>query len=198
MTRALAAALLLAAASCAATHRNASAPEDAGSVVGVYRVTLEEEGRSARHARLLLWAQPPDRLHADLSAPVGGVRFSLDAGDGRICLVDTREGVAYVGQAGEPAIRVVAGVDLTVAEAVAARLYGTAAGDLTVVREGAPPGDLPARLHVARGARAMTLERIKTERAAPSRPLGTGVPPETLAVRPLSELSATVSEGDGS
>lgn len=191
MTRAAIALLAVAAAGCGASRHAGTIPEGTGPLVGVYRAVFRREGEPDRRARLALWAERPDRLHAELSAPVGGIRLTLDAGAGRAVVVDAAEGVAYVGDAGPATIAAVTGVSIGVPEAVAALLDGTPQEAVTIEREGEEAGRLPARLTIATRGTALSLERLRWERGAgPVERLGTGIPPAGLTVRPLADLAA--------
>jgi hypothetical protein len=188
LKRALVATLLIAVAVGCAEKRRIEALPETGPFVATYRAVLEEGGRF-RRARIVLWAQMPDRLHAELLGPVGGIRYTLDAGSGRACLVDASRGAAYVGGAGPEAVEVIAGVRLSVPEAVAALLEGRSREGLDVRRAGAERGALPRELRVVAGMRTLTLTRVGLARSRPSRAIGTGEPPANLPVRPLAELA---------
>jgi len=181
------------AAACAPAHRGARGAGDAGTLVGVYRATIEDAGKR-RHAKLSLWAMRPDRLHAELLAPVGGVRLVLDAGGDAACIVDVPRATAFAGGSGPEALAPVVGVRVSIAEAVAALLDGTSPPGLTVLREG-EPGLLPATLRIDDGARSVRMERLRLERREGSTAeLGTGTPPAGIAVRPLEDLSLDADE----
>ena len=195
MTRGVAAlaALAAAAVACAPSHRPARATDDPGSLVGVYRATVDD-GAKVRHARVALWAMRPDRLHAELIAPVGGVRLVLDAGGGQACVVDVAGKTAFTGASGPEALEPIVGVRASVADAVAALLDGVSPPGLTVTRDG-DPGSLPAAIRLSDGARSVRLERVRLDSRDPSgAALGTGRPPEGVAVRPLAELDVAPDE----
>jgi len=177
-----------AAAACGGPHRASRIPEGSGPLVATYRAELVREGEPARRAKLLVWAQAPDRLHAELLPPVGGSPVTLDAGGGRAVLVDVEAGAAYVGDAGPEALAPLTGVSIGVADAVAALLNGTAPEGARVDREGEAPGVLPLRFALTLGGSRIGLTRLRWERTTrdPST-LGTGEPPAGLTVRPLAE-----------
>lgn len=170
-------------------------PPGDGPLVGVYKATIDD-GAKVRHAKLSLWADPPDRLHAELYGPVGGVIVVLDAGPGKVCVVDVNAATAYTGDDGAAAIEALVGVRVGTAEAVAALLAGTSPPGWTVEREGPAGSTLPDRLRIAQGARSVALSRQRFERgSADSRALGTGEPPPRMAVEPLSALAPAPAAG---
>jgi hypothetical protein len=159
-------------------------------VIVVYKAAIDDGSGPVRGAKLAVWAERPDRLHAELMAPVGGVTFIVDAGGGNACIVDVAEATAYVGDGGPGAIEALAGVRLSVADAVAALLDGTAPSGLSVTRAGGVEGALPERLTIADGARSLVLHRVRFERGTTDpRALGTGLPPANLAVLPMDRLA---------
>jgi hypothetical protein len=178
----------IAAAACGAGRNPSRIPEGDGPLVAAYRAEFSREGEAPRRARLLVWAAAPDRLHAELLPPVGGSPVTLDAGGGRAVLVDVAERTAYVGDAGPEAIGSLTGVEIGVAEAVAALLDGEAPAGATVEREAETPGALPARFALQVGDSRIGLTRLRWQRGAGRESdLGTGAPPEGLRVRPLAE-----------
>jgi hypothetical protein len=187
--RALAAAVAAIGVGCAARQGFKPAPAGRGEPVATYRLVLQEETGPSRRVRLILWVGRPDRLHAEIVPPVGGVRFTLDAGGGRACVIDAADGVAYAGSDGVEAVDALTGIRITVPEAVAALLDGAAPPGWSVERDGDAPGELPRRLHLASGARSMTLTLENVVRSIAAGPLGTGAPPAGLPVRPLEELA---------
>lgn len=169
-----------------APHGARTIPLGDGPLVGTYKAAFTEDTGRTRRARLLLWIERPDRLHAELLAPVGGSRLTLDAGGGRACLVDASEGIAYVGAAGHGAIEALTGLRVTIAEVIAAALDGASADGIDVQRSPDPPGSLPSRLRLTTGGTALALEWVAWERIGnPAENLGTGAPPAGLTVRPL-------------
>jgi hypothetical protein len=180
----------LAAVACSRTYRDDRVPTGVGPLIVVYKAVIDDGRGSVRGAKLSVWAERPDRLHAELIAPVGGVTFILDAGGGHTCIVDVAAAAAYVGEDGPGAIEALAGVRLSVADAVAALLDGVAPQGLTVTRVGAADGALPEKLRIADGARGLDLDRVRFERGRTDpRALGTGVPPGKLIVRPMESLA---------
>ena len=163
-------------------------PEGDGPLVATYRAEFSRTGEPSRKARLLLWAEAPDRLHAELIPPVGGSPFTLDAGAGRAVLVDTAERTAYVGEAGPDALASLTGVRVGVADAVAALLSGDAPDGATIEREADVVGALPRLFSIEVGDAKVALTRLRWERGTKGEAtLGTGTPPPGWSVRPLAE-----------
>lgn len=181
----------LAAVACTHVHRERGAPAGDGPLVVVYKVAFDDGDGVVRRAKLSVWAEEPDRLHAELIVPVGGVTFIVDAGGGRVCVVDVGAATAYAGADGPAAFASLFGVRVAVADAVAAMLRGTDAAGLTVTRSGGEDGRLPDALRIADGARSVSLTRLRSERGtADAGTLGTGLPPERLRVLPIGDLAA--------
>jgi hypothetical protein len=168
-------------------------PEDgvasgAGSF-GVYRGSLRDpSGRNTRF-RVLLFADRPDRLHAEVLGPGGSPALILDGGEGRISVTVVGENVCYSGPSGAEAMESVLGIRTSVDALVGAFLAGE-------VREGAPAfmrdpetaEGLPRTFEIRSGTRVLRLERASTRALRPSESLGTGNPTPGMTVRPLAEL----------
>ena len=185
MRRAATALALAAAVACA--HSPSSVPSGTGPIIGAYRARLvDAEGRT-HTLRLLLWAHEPDRLHAEVLGPVGGVRLTFDAGPGAASVVDHQAAVAYAGDPSPDDVRRIVGVPLAVPALVQALLSGASPEGLRVDRTGAL--GLPERFSVegAEGALRLELQRL-TRGSASEAALGTGSPPRGMTLRPLSEL----------
>jgi hypothetical protein len=175
---------------CSGTRSSDRVPSGTGPVIAVYKAVIDDGSGPVRGAKLAVWAGRPDRLHAELIAPVGGVTFIVDAGGGNACIVDVAGATAYVGDDGPSAIEALAGVRLSVADAVGALLDGTAPAGLTVKRTGDLLGALPEKLTIADGARSLVLDRVRYARGTTDpKALGTGLPPGNLAVLPLDRLA---------
>jgi hypothetical protein len=157
--------------------------------VGVYRAAIGDDSGKVRHVKLLLWAGVPDRLHAELLSPVGGVRFVLDAGGGAACVVDLSDAIAYSGGAGPQAVEGLVGLRLSIEDAVRALLSGTTPAGLRVERHGGADGELPEHFSIADGRRSLELTRVRLERGGTrSGGLGTGEVPPGMTRRPLEDL----------
>ncbi len=158
---------------------------------GIYRGVLETDGGTEVRFRLLLYAAPPDALHAEVLGPVGGALWIVDAGGGRLAVTDVAGKVAYAGPADSGAVERAIGVRATLPDLVAALLGGRALpGPLEMDR--APPGasGLPLIFEVREGRRVLRLERRRLRWTRPSGQVGTGAPPDGLPVEPVSNLPA--------
>jgi hypothetical protein len=191
VTRGLLAGILLGAAACGQTHGPHGVPAGEGPLVGVYRADVRDGVAAPRHVKLLLWAEAPDRLHAELLGPVGGVRYTLDAGGGRAYVVDAEERIAFAGASGPEAVRALTGLPVTIEEAVAALLDGAGSSDLRVAARDGERGRLPEHLTIESGARVLELRLVRLERGSAAVALGRGEPPAGMTTRPLSELAET-------
>ena len=180
----------LAALACVPAHRDAGVPQGSGPLIVVYKAAIDEGQGARRGARLALWAERPDRLHAEFIAPVGGVTYILDAGGGNVCVVDVGAATAYVGEDGPDAIAALLGVRVSVADAVAAWLDGVSPPGLALTRAGGADGTLPDTLRIEDGARALAIDRVRAERGRTDPlALGTGLPPDHLRLCPLMNLA---------
>jgi len=183
---ALAACLL---ASCAPRRR---APPGAapGAEMALYRAALHAEEGERRRFRLLLWAEAPDRFHAEALTPVGGTAVILDGGGGRMSVVVPGERAAWAGAADADVLERVIGVRVGLED-----LVGLLPGRGGSPPEGyeverAPPGPgLPRTFALRGGGGSLALERRRLEPLRVSTDaLGTGSVPPGLDVRPLEEL----------
>lgn len=191
MNRLLLGLCAVAALACVPTPMPRGVPAGTGPLIVVYKAAIDEGHGARRGAKLALWAKAPDRLHAELIAPVGGVIYTLDAGGGNVCIVDVRAATAYVGEDGPGAITALTGVRVSVADAIAALLFGVSAEGVTVTRVGAADGSLPDTLRIEDGVRSLGIERVRVERGRiDPDALGTGLPPDRLRLRPLGTLGA--------
>lgn len=182
--------LAVALAACTPAVGPGGVPEGDGPLIGIYKTTIDDGNGSLRRVRLSLWAEDPNRLHAELIAPVGGVLFILDAGRGAACVVDVAEATAYVGDDAPAALGALVGVRVSAADVVAALLHGAAPEGLIVSRIGEADGTLPESFKVADGARSISLSRIRFERGTKiGGELGTGAPPRGLRTVPIERLA---------
>jgi len=185
----------LLAVGCARAHRVDRLPPGDGPLVAIYKAAIDDGSGVMRRAKLSIWAARPDRLHAELIAPVGGVSFILDAGGGKACLIDVGAATAYAGGDSVSAIEALVGLRVSVADAVGALLTGAAPIGLTVTRDASAEGELPAMIRIEDGSRSIALTRVRFERGTgDAAALGTGTPPGQLAVHPIDELSAAGRE----
>jgi len=184
-------------AGCAG-RRPPTGPTVRGDDVGVFRGVLTGSDGETSRFELALFVDRPDRVHAEVSGPVGGPRLILDAGAGRLAVTDVAEGVAFVGAATADALRASLGVALTPDELVAALLDRTPPPSATTFawvpgRE----GRWPRRLRVAVGGVAVDLELRRTRGLSPeaAEALGRGDPPPGLAVEPIETLGHRGRQG---
>jgi hypothetical protein len=182
----------LVAAACAPTHHAERVPAGDGPLVGIYRTVASGGDRAMRGTRLSIWAAFPDRLHAELMGPVGGVHFVVDAGGGKVCVIDVDGATAYAGDDDPAAFYALVGIRVSFRDAVGALLSGASAQGWTVAREG-PVNELPKSIRIDDGAHSLVLTRSGFARGAPGgSALGSGEPPGTMPVRPLSELAQAI------
>jgi hypothetical protein len=158
--------------------------------VALYRGQVRTtEGRD-RSFRILLHAERPDRLHAELLTPIGTTQLIVDGGGGRLSIAWVRRGVAYVGRASPEAVEAILGVALGLDELVGVLLSGAPvpAGH-AVERSPDPVGTLPARLVLRAPDTVVTLELKRSQPlAGEAGKLGRGEPPAGMEVRPIEEL----------
>jgi hypothetical protein len=188
-----AAALVAAAATGPGCHerRAPSAPEGDPRVVGAYRGIIDSGQGKARKFRMLLWAGLPDRLHAEVSPPVGGPAVIVDAGGGRLSVALVRERTAYVGPASVAAIGAVTGVSVSLEDLVGWIVLGAEAegGDVRVTRRPERGPGLPRELEIRAGGKTLRIELRETWSAASlGERTGTGESPPGIVERPIEEL----------
>jgi hypothetical protein len=197
-------ALPLALACCACAARSAppgtvpSAP-----VFGVYKSVLHDAEGESHRFRLLLWAAHPDRLHAEVLAPLGQTRLIVDGGAGEICVTVVPEAVSYAGEAGAEALERILGIRIGLEELVQALMGTRSSGDGYTVERSGGRSRLPDRVEFRTGAAGLRLVLKDLRALAESaEPLGSGTPPPGTRVRPLEELrgsgSPSLVRGEGS
>jgi len=191
------AATVLAATACH-ERRGEIAAGDATGSIGSYRGVADGEDGKARRFRLLLWAELPDRLHAEFLGPFGGPELILDGGGGRLAITLVRDGTSYVGPASSKAIEAVTGVPVPLD--VLVRWILTGPGDvpagIEVTRDPANAPGLPLMLEIREGERKVRIERRRLEGvAALAGGTGTGAPPPGVQEKPLYELPAGFRAG---
>lgn len=190
MKRLLLALCAFAALACVKTPSDVGLPRGPGPLIVIYKAAIDEGRGARRGAKIALWAERPDRLHAELIAPVGGVTYILDAGGGQVCVIDVSDATAYVGEDGPGAIAALTGVRVSVADAVAALLDGVSPAGIGVSRVGGEGGTLPDKLRIEDSGRSLEIERVRLARGlTDERALGTGLPPDRLRLRPLTDLA---------
>lgn len=164
-------------------------PGERERAFGTYRGSYRGPGGRESRFRLLLFAEPPDRLHAEMMGPVGGPRVVLDAGDGRLAVAFVEERVAYVGDAGAATFGRLLGVSVSLETLVSALAGGpVAAGSLVYAREPEDGPGLPASFEVRTDARTLRIDRTSRSPVRDTATLGTGTAPAGFEVRPLEEL----------
>jgi len=178
---------------CACTVRRAPrpvSPAPAGPAFGLYRAELRNEEGRTRRFRLLLYAAPPDRIHAEVLSPTSATLLVLDGGAGRVALSFVRERVAYVGDAGPAALHALAGLELSTADLVRG-LLGAADAPAGVHRSPQDRPGLPDEfaLDGAGGALRLRLVKLKPLRGG-AEALGRGEPSPGMEQRPLEELTS--------
>ena len=175
-------------------HRRPPDSSVDGERFGVYRGRFIDPGHSPRKLKILLFAAPPDRLHAEVLPPVGGPELIIDGGNGRLAVTVNSRGAAWVGEARVDVLEAILGFPVALEELVGALIHGSAmAGPVVVARTpGTGPG-LPRRFELGLGDRVLRLELQGTrKRGRGSYAIGTGTPPPGVEVRPIDDL---VSEG---
>jgi hypothetical protein len=167
--------------------------------VGTYKGTVGSGHGKPRKFRLRLWAALPDRLHAELSPPVGGPEVILDAGNGRLSVTLVGERTAYVGAASPEAIAAVTGVRVAIEDLVRWILSGAdpGTGEVRVTRRPERGPGLPQELAIVAGERTLRIE-LREARASGALAAGTGsgAPPPGTEERPIEELPAVETGGE--
>lgn len=159
---------------------------DAPEAVGLYAARAKGGAGSARF-RAWVHARPPDRLHLEVIAPVGGTVFVLDAGNGSVAAAWMEDRFAIEGSSDRASMERLLGIPLDAAGWVTTILDGSTGGAVEVDREGAP-GALPRRLVLRRDALEvqLKLEDVRGIRGE----VGNGRPPPGFEVLPLSSMDA--------
>lgn len=160
--------------------------------VALYRASSVDADGRARRFRLWLWAERPDRLHAEVLTPVGGTALVVDAGGGRLSVADVAERAAFVGAADGDGLARLLGVEVTVTSLVGALLDGREpGGGVLLERAPAGAGVLPERLALRHDGRSLELELRRRVALAPDADVpGSGEPPAGFELAPLEGLGA--------
>jgi hypothetical protein len=191
LTRVGCAALLAAVVVACAVRRPAAPP---AATFGDYAATWSD-GAGDVGFRLLLWAEAPDRLHAEALSALGTPRWILDGGGGRLSVVVPAERAAWSGAATPEALAGLLGFRTDLPGLVAALLGGPTPEGLAVIRHGEPSAGLPERFELRADAHHLVLERRGARplgRSATA--LGSAVVPDDWTVRPLGDLGSLVRE----
>jgi hypothetical protein len=160
-------------------------------VVGDYRGHVVETGGSSRPCRVLLFAAAPDRIHAELLGPLGGPRWIVDGGAGRMAVTAVDAGLAYVGAATPEIVARVLGLPLSTEQLVAGLLERGIAGEgWSLVRESGDTGTLPDRLELSWPGGVVRLELTARRVVEVGATIGSGEPSPGLPRRSLEELAA--------
>lgn len=185
---AAAALFLLLAPACVPAGRRPPMPGPDQVVVALYRGSFRgAEGIGGRF-RVWLWAEPPDRLHAEIVPPFGGPAWIVDAGGGRITLAEVATRTAWSGPASDRTFETWIGVPIspdTFVRAVTDGIPSTDRLDARRVPERGP--GLPKRLELRGTGSRLSLDR-KGFATAPRGTLGTGQAPPGFEIRPLEDL----------
>lgn len=169
-------------------------------MLGLYQGRLEDASGGARRFRLQLFAESPDRVHAEVLLPVGGTAWVLDGGGGRLAVTDVRRGVSYVGLARPEALEQILGIRLPLEDLVRGLLIGPPLehSDCRVSRSGGAEGTLPDHLELRCSGGVLSLRLRRREPLQVSAAtLGTGQAPPRTTERPLEELRAIDDEPGG-
>ena len=167
-------------------------------VFAVYRGRIVSSDGVKASFRAWVWAETPDRLHAEILPPIGGPAWILDAGGGRLSVTDIDAATCWTGPEGPRALEDWLGVPLDVAGLVGAILGAKGPSPPAVrLREPAGVEGFPARIQFAGPAFGSLLLERSGYRVAPRGNLGTAAVPRDVTVRDLSELDATAFGSSG-
>ncbi len=157
--------------------------------IGVYKARVTREDGRSRRFRLLLYAESPDRLHAEAVAPVGGTQLIVDGNASRLSIALVRDKLAFAGQPTGADLERIVGSPVSPRELVQALLEGDPpSGQGIAVERTGPPG-LPEGFTIRSGGHRLELELRRTERTTPHvGMLASGAPPDGFEIYPLSDL----------
>ena len=172
-------------------HRPPSTDPALANSVGLYRGRIERPDGKTRRFRLLMYAELPDRVHAEVISPLGTTHLILDGGGGSLAVTFVRDGVSYVGPASADALSRILGVRLTLEELVRGFLTGEVNRPSVRLLHTAGDGQpLPQRVEVSTGEASLELELKRLRPASMDRgSIGTGEPPAGTRVRPIEEMA---------
>jgi hypothetical protein len=188
----LAIALTATAVACSGHRRVDPDGGEASRRFGVYRAKLTESGQRPRKAKVLLFAAPPDRLHAEVLPPLGGPALIIDGGDGRLAVTVSSREAAWVGEASAEVLEKTLGFSVSLDALVGSLLRGTALDGPVEIRRAPKSGSgLPRRFSLGLPGRELRLDLQGTrERGRGAYAIGTGTPPPGVEIHPLEELVA--------
>lgn len=182
-------AIAVSAAACAVRRGEAGPLPSGARSFGSYRATYRDATDRVSRFRLLLYAELPDRLRVEVLAPIGGARWIVDGGEGRLAVLFLDERVAYSGNADAQALERILGARLGLSALVEAIVSGSrGSGGPDFDREPAREPGLPRRFDLRSGAGRLRLERTSWKEVRGGGPIGRGSVPPAFELRPLSEL----------
>jgi hypothetical protein len=141
---------------------------------------------------MLLFAEPPDRLHAEILGPMGAPRVVVDAGGGVAAVALIGERTAYRGTLAPGRPLDFLGLEVSLEDLVTALVEGrhSEAGP-QFVRIPEVGNGLPERFEIATADGAMRMRRLRFAGGAPKESIATGAVPNGFRILPLEDL------GDG-
>lgn len=139
---------------------------------------------------MLLFAELPDRLHAQVLGPMGGPRLIVDAGRGRAAVVLVGERTAYRGAMPPDGSLAFLGLDVRLEDLLGALLLGRADGAAPPFRRVPESGPgLPEQFRIETPTGSLDLTRLRFVRGDPDSSVATGAVPQGFRVLPLEELA---------
>ncbi|ANM28787.1 hypothetical protein ABI59_02915 [Acidobacteria bacterium Mor1] len=157
--------------------------------IGVYKARVTREDGRSRRFRLLLYAEAPDRLHAEAVAPVGGTQLIVDGNASRLSIALVRDKLAFAGEPTGSDLERIVGSPVSPAELVRALLEGAPPSDAGITVERTGEGGLPTTFSIRSGGHRLELELRRTDRTTPKGGLlASGEPPDGFETYPLSDL----------
>lgn len=159
-----------------------------GKSVAQYRARGEIDGESRRF-RLMLYAEAPDAIHAEVVAPIGGTVLIVDGNDDEIAVSFVRDRLAFVGRSTSDAADYLLGFPLAPSELVTLLQSGRAPEGIGVEREGGATL-YPERLVIETEGARLELERRRVRPLPAGSVLGDAQVPPGFERRPLEALRA--------
>lgn len=176
------------------SHSSSADRIDDAPRLAVYKARATDERGRSRRFRIQIFAGSPDRIHAEIQAPVGGTRLILDGGGGNLAVTVVPDKITLVGPADRRAIDRVFGLDLSVEELVALLLAGKAPGrGIAFTREPPAGAGYPDHLGVSTSGVGLEMNLVRTRPLADGalHRLCNGMPPEGMEIVPLEQLDDT-------